>query len=81
MVVHDRPRQWALDPANWPEAERWRTLPSPRTLGRRLRTVGVQLLLEQAQSYLRDRLPAGALKLLDAKPLPVGGCSKDRDAR
>src|SRR5688572_12613788 len=80
-VFRDRPRQWALDPANWPEAERWRALPSRRTLGRRLNTVGVQLLVEQARSLLRDGLPAGALKLLDAKPLPVGGCSKDRDAR
>jgi len=80
-VLRDRPRCWACDPDNWPEAERWHTLPSRRTLGRRLNTVGVQLLLEQARSHLRDRLPAGALKLMDAKPLPVGGCSKDRDAR
>ena len=80
-VLHDRPRCWACDPANWPERERWRPLPSRRTLGRRLRTVGVQLLVEQARSSLRDRLPTGALKLLDAKPLPVGGCTKDRDAR
>jgi hypothetical protein len=80
-VLHDRPRCWACDPENWPEAERWQTLPSPRTLGRRLRTVGVQLLLEQAQGHLRDRLPASPLKLMDAKPLPVGGCTKDRDAK
>lgn len=80
-VLHDRPRCWACDPENWPESERWRALPSRRTLGRRLRTVGVQLLIEQAQSHLRDRLPSSPLKLLDAKPLPVGGCSKDRDAR
>jgi len=80
-VHHERPRCWACDPDNWPEDQRWQALPSRRTLGRRLNTVGVQLLVEQARSLLRDRLPAGALKLLDAKPLPVGGCSKDRDAK
>lgn len=79
-VWRDRPRQWALDPANWPPDQRWRPPPSRRTMGRRLRSVGVQLLIERAQSLLRDLLPAGPLKFLDAKPLPVGGCSKDRDA-
>jgi hypothetical protein len=80
-VWNDRPRRWALDPNNWPESERWRPLPSRRTLGRRLNTVGVQALIEQAQAYLRDRLPRSPLKFVDAKPLPVGGCSKDRDAK
>jgi len=41
----------------------------------------VLLLIEQGQDWLRQRLPRGPVKLIDAKPLPIGGCSKDRDAR
>jgi hypothetical protein len=83
-VLHDRPRCWGCNRANWGEAGRecpWSVLPSPTTLSRRLRTVGVQLLLEQAQDYLRQRLPKRVFKFIDAKPLPIGGASKDRDAR
>lgn len=81
-VLHDRPRCWACDLSNWGEGEcPWLVLPSPTTLSRRLRTVGVQLLLEQAQNYLRQQLPRRVFKWIDAKPLPVGGGSKDRDAR
>ena len=80
-VLHDRPTAWACDPENWPEAERWRVLPSQATMSRRLRTVGVLTLLGQAFEALRERFPRGASKWLDSKPLPVGGASKDRDAR
>lgn len=83
-VLHDRPRCWACDRQNWGEKGSecpWFTLPSPTTLCRRLRSIGVQLLLEQAQNYLRQQLPKRVCKWIDAKPLPVGGGSKDRDAR
>jgi Transposase DDE domain len=83
-VLHDRPRCWACDMKNWGEGGRdcpWVSLPSPTTMSRRLRTVGVLLLLEQAQDFLRRRLPRRVFKWIDAKPLPVGGGSKDRDAK
>jgi hypothetical protein len=81
-VLHDRPTAWACDARNWPEAERrWRVLPSQPTMSRRLRTVGVLALLARAEAALRDRFPRGGSKWLDSKPLPVGGASKDRDAR
>jgi hypothetical protein len=35
----------------------------------------------RAERALRERFGHGPLKLVDAKPLPVGGYSKDRDAR
>lgn len=79
-VLHDRPRCWACDAANWPADEQWHLLPSPTTLGRRLRTVPVLTLMAQAQQRLRDLFPDGALKIIDGKPLPVGGYSQDRDA-
>lgn len=80
-ALHDRPTVWACDVRNWPEAEQWRSLPSQSTMSRRLRTVGVLMLLSRCEAQLRDLLPRGPSKWLDAKPLPVGGASKDRDAR
>jgi hypothetical protein len=80
-AVHDRPVSWACDAGNWPMEERWRGLPSQPTMSRRLKTVGVCTLLEQAQAALRERFACGPSKWLDARPLPVGGASKDPDAR
>ena len=80
-VLHDRPTVWACDERNWPAEVRWRSLPSQSTMSRRLRTVGVQSLLARAEASLRDLFPRGPSKWVDAKPLPVGGASKDRDAR
>jgi hypothetical protein len=83
-VLHDRPRCWACDLENWgPKGceSPWVNLPSPTTMSRRLRTVGVQLLIEQAENFLREQLPTRPFKWIDAKPLPVGGASKDRDAK
>lgn len=80
-VLHDRPTLWACDPGNWPERLRWHVLPSQSTMSRRLRTVGVLSLLARAEAQLRELFPRGPSKWIDAKPLPVGGASKDRDAR
>lgn len=80
-VLHDRPTRWACGRDNWPQAQWWRVIPSQSTMSRRLRTVGVLSLLARAEAALRDLFPRGLSKWLDAKPLPVGGASKDRDAR
>ena len=74
-VLHDRPRCWACEPKNWPADEQWHSLPSPTTLGRRLRTVPVLTLVEQTMRRLRDLFPDGPVKVIDAKPMPVGGYS------
>ena len=80
-VLHDRPVCWACDPANWP-ADRAFELPEDSTLSRRLRTVGVQQLLERALAALSDRFgPPPLVKQLDSKPLYVGAYSKDPDAK
>jgi hypothetical protein len=83
-AVHDRPVCWACDGRNWPEAHlRWRELPSNGRMSERLRTLSVLQLL----AAVLDRLaalapPADSLvRAVDGKPLPVGGYSKDRDAR
>jgi hypothetical protein len=56
-------------------------LPSPGTMSRRLRTYSVHLLLNQLASFIREQFPHSMLKIVDAKPLPVGGATKDHDAR
>ena len=80
-VVRDRPRCWACEPLNWDGDRPWARLPSPSCLSRRLRTVPVLGLIERAEAWLRDRFPDHGLALIDAKPMPVGGASKDPDAK
>jgi hypothetical protein len=79
-ALHDRPVSWACAAENWPAAEAWHALPSDATMSRRLRTVGVLTLMAQAEAAVRDLFPAGLFKMVDAKPLPVGGASGDPDA-
>ena len=82
-VVHDRPVNWACDTSNWPRDLLRRTLPSQSTMSRRLRKLSIEQLLYDVEnaiialSSIRDRW----LRVIDAKPLPVGGPSKDGDAR
>ena len=81
-VLHDRPRGWACDPANWPDALRQgRPLPSPSRLSRRLRTVGVLQLLGRVLAAASDPFGVPLVKAIDSKPLTVGAYSRDRDAK
>lgn len=82
-AAHDRPTGWACDERHWPAGDRWRRLPSASTMSVRLRTLSVRLLM----AAVLDRLRAAGggyeplARRLDSKPLPVGGYSKDADAR
>lgn len=78
---HDRPTTWACRAENWPAEDRPNVLPSDATMSRRLRRVPVLTLLQAIESKVRDLMPPSLIKTIDAKPLPVGGCSKDRDAK
>ena len=84
-VLHDRPRCWTCQRRNWPQRWHWLELPCESTLSVRLRTLSVQLLLERV--LFRLLALSAALdgfclcRRIDSKPLPVGGFSKDRDAR
>ncbi len=81
-VLHHQPVSWAADPTHWPGDLRPRGgLPSQSCLSRRLRTVGVVTLIQRFEQTQRARLPRGDVKLIDGRPLPVGGCSKDPDAK
>jgi len=81
-VIHDRSTYWATDLKNWPE--NWHMyLPSQSTMSRRLGSSGIgQLLDDMAEQYvLISTMATRWVKIVDAKPLPIGGHSKDPDAR
>jgi hypothetical protein len=81
-ALHDRPVGWACPRRHWSTtALKPRRLPSPSTLSRRLDSVGVGLLWRALEQRLRDGGPPALVAFVDGKPLPVGGCSKDPDAR
>jgi len=79
-VVCDRPRAWACDKRHWPLPLRKRRLPTPSTLSRRLRSARVVALLAAVERRVTAPAGPGLFWMLDGKPLPVGGCSKDRQA-
>jgi hypothetical protein len=83
-ALHDRPMSWACEAAAWagcPAGDRPAALPSPATVSRRTRTVGVLGLLDQALARPAALRPPALVRRVDGKPLPVGGRSNDRDAR
>jgi hypothetical protein len=79
-VIHDRPVRWACNPKHWPLCHRRKTLPSPSTMSRRLRTQSVRTLLTALEQRVVAPQRPGLFWMIDGKPLPIGGCSKDRQA-
>jgi hypothetical protein len=79
-VIHDRPVCWTCCRKNWPIHLRKRKLPSPTTMSRRLRTPSVVALLETLERRVVAPKGPGLFWMLDGKPLPIGGCSQDRQA-
>lgn len=80
-ALHDRPISWACQAVHWPTDLRPRPLISQPQMSRRLRTVAVHQLLTALYAAQREQLPRSLLKFVDGKPLTVGGCSKDPDAK
>jgi hypothetical protein len=83
-ALHDRPVSWACNRANWVTTRlRPTRLPSDSTMSRRIDRVAVGLLWRAIEQRLREQSaehPA-LVAFLDGKPLPIGGASKDPDAR
>jgi hypothetical protein len=81
-ALHDRPVSWACQRRHWSNTklQPWR-LPSPATMSRRVDTVGVGVLWRAVEQRLRDSGQPALVAFVDGKPLPVGGNSKDPDAR
>lgn len=81
-ALHDRPRNWACEAKNWSTTKlRPLQLPSPSVLSRRADSVGMGLFWQMLEEVLRGGERHGVLSIIDGKPLFVGGCSKDPDAR
>ena len=79
-VICDRPTSWACRKESWPLHLRKRLLPSPATMSRRLRAPGVVALLNALERRVTAPTEPGLFWMIDGKPLPIGGCSKDRQA-
>ena len=80
-ALHDRPLAWACRPRNWSTTKlRPPRLPHRTTVGRRLDRRPVGAFLRALEGDLRDRGERRLLAVLDGKPLPVSGVSKDPDA-
>jgi DDE family transposase len=79
-VIHDRGTQWACCKRNWPIHRRRFPLPSPTTMSRRLRSPSVIALLNALERRVVAPKEPGLFWMIDGKPLPIGGCSKDRQA-
>ncbi len=79
-VLHDRPIYWACKKSNWPIYYRRKPLPNPSTMTRRLRTRVIQTLLQEIEHVLVNMFPRSTCRWIDGKPLPIGGCSKDKQS-
>jgi hypothetical protein len=81
-ALHDRPRNWACVKANWSSTKlRLVQLPSPSVLSRRVDSVGMGIFWRMLEEALRGTAWSGLISIVDGKPLCVGGCSKDPEAR
>jgi Transposase DDE domain len=81
-AIHDRPRSWACVEGHWDTTDlRPDEVPSPSTVSRRARRAEVADLLDRLAERLRGDGPPAWELVVDGKPLPVGRCSKDPDAR
>lgn len=80
-VINDRPVYWACKKRNWPIYYRRRPLPTASTMSRRLRTKQTRQLLTELEKVLINKFPRSVCRFIDAKPLPIGGCSKDKQSR
>jgi IS5 family transposase len=80
-ALHDRPVSWACDPRNWSTTQlRPLRIPSEPTMSRRADSMATGVFWRQLEQHLRQSEPS-VLAFLDGKPLPIGGNSKDPDAR
>jgi hypothetical protein len=80
-VVHDRPTSWAADPKQWPDDLRPAWLPCQSTLSRRLRRPTTVELMTAVEEHLLALVVVRSclVRIIDGKPMPVSGVSKDRD--
>lgn len=79
-AIHDRPVGWACRREHWPLDQRKRRLPSETTMSRRLRSPRVLALLDAVERRVLAPKEGELFWMIDGKPLPIGGATKDRQA-
>lgn len=81
-ALHDRPLTWACNPAHWSTTKlRPPRIPSQPTMSRRVDSVATGLFWHRLEQNLHGSDHPALLAFIDGKPLPIGGFSKDPDAR
>jgi hypothetical protein len=82
-VLHDRAMCWGVESRNWPTDLCPKCLPSQSTLSRRMRSAEVQQLMTEMENAWLAMLGVGTalIRMIDGKPLPISGVTKDGDAR
>jgi hypothetical protein len=78
--LHQKPISWAAVAKHWPGDLRPKPLPSQSCMSRRLRHPDTLTLMQLWQKHARRQLPSSDIKIIDGRPLVIGGCSKDPDA-
>jgi hypothetical protein len=80
-VAHDRPLCWACRREHYGGCFRPRKLPSVSQFCRRIRTDRCRQILQGVYDRVARSNDGTPLSYMDARPLVVGACTKDRDAR
>jgi hypothetical protein len=80
-IVHDRPMNWACVEAHWPETLRPAQLPSPSTMSRRFPRAYAEYGRNVEEAVLKLAGASTQDGVIDARPLCVGGATKDPDAK
>lgn len=79
-VLHDRPISWACVPGHWPPARFRRRLPDQSTMSRRLRTVGVRMMLGMLLEGLARLAGPCRAVVLDGRALELSCYTRDPHA-
>jgi len=80
-VWNDRPLCWACDRVHYGSLFRPRRLPSVSQFCKRIKSGRCQRILEKVYERLAHNDKLTYTSFLDARPLPVGPCSKDHEAK
>lgn len=80
-VGHDRPQSWACRRESYDTRFRPRALPSQSRFNRRIRSPRCQDILKRLPEFTCPPHTPGMMHHLDSRPLPVGPCSKDAEAK
>ena len=80
-VWHDRPLCWACDRIHYGSLFRPRRLPFVSQFCKRIKSGRCQRILEKVYESLARNDKQTYTSFLDARPLPVGPCSKDHEAK